>query len=92
MHNINLMNVREMTYRQTHRIFHQSQMQTEKSQHEGKQIMPETRFTEFLALPVDRGHRLLSLQRRPMIDYFSLYILLEKLLFYNNISVVVFFH
>ena len=28
-------------------------MQTEKSQPEGKRIMPETRFTEFLALSVD---------------------------------------
>ena len=28
-------------------------MQTEKSQSEGKRIMPETRFTEFLALSVD---------------------------------------
>ena len=36
-------------------IFHWSQMQTEKSQPEGKQIMPETRFTKFLALSVDPG-------------------------------------
>ena len=28
-------------------------MQTEKSQSEGKRIMPETRFTEFPALSVD---------------------------------------
>ena len=28
-------------------------MQTEKSQPEGKWIMPETRFTKFLALSVD---------------------------------------
>ena len=28
-------------------------MQTEKSQPEGKRIMPETRFTEFPALSVD---------------------------------------
>ena len=28
-------------------------MQTEKSQPEGKRIMPETRLTEFLALSVD---------------------------------------
>ena len=28
-------------------------MQTEKSQPEGQRIMPETRFTEFLALSVD---------------------------------------
>ena len=28
-------------------------MQTEKSQPDGKRIMPETRFTEFLALSVD---------------------------------------
>ena len=29
-------------------------MQTEKSQPEGKRMMPETRFTEFPALSVDR--------------------------------------
>ena len=29
-------------------------MQTEKSQPEGKQIIPETRFTDFLAFSVDR--------------------------------------
>ena len=28
-------------------------MQTEKSQTEGKRIMPETRFTEFTAISVD---------------------------------------
>ena len=37
----------------TNRIFHWSPMQTEKSQPEGKGIMPETRFTEFLALSND---------------------------------------
>ena len=35
------------------RIFHRSLMQTEKSQPEGKRIMPETRFTVFPALSVD---------------------------------------
>ena len=35
------------------RIYHQSLMQTEKSQPESKGIMPETRFTEFPALSVD---------------------------------------
>ena len=34
-------------------IYHLSPMQTEKSQAEGKRIMPETRFTEFPALSVD---------------------------------------
>ena len=33
-----------------YRIYHRSQMQTEKSQPEGKRIMAETKFTEFLAL------------------------------------------
>ena len=37
----------------TNRIYHWSPMQTEKSQPKGKQIMLETRFTEFLALSVD---------------------------------------
>ena len=35
------------------RICHWSPMQREKSQPEGKQMMPETRFTVFLALSVD---------------------------------------
>ena len=35
------------------RIYHRSPMQTEKSQPEGKRLMPETRFTEFPALSVD---------------------------------------
>ena len=35
------------------RICHQSMLQTEKSHPEGKQIMPEMRFTEFLALSDD---------------------------------------
>ena len=35
------------------RIYRRSPMQTEKSQPEGKRIMPETRFTEFPALSVD---------------------------------------
>ena len=37
----------------TNRICHWSPMQTEKSELEGKWIMPETRFTEFPALSVD---------------------------------------
>ena len=37
----------------TNRINHRSLMQTEKSQPEGKRIMPETRFTSFPALSVD---------------------------------------
>ena len=35
------------------RICHRSLMQTEKSQPEGKRIMPETKFTEFPALSID---------------------------------------
>ena len=38
---------------ETNRIYHRSSMQTEKSQPEGKRIMPETRFTDFPALSVD---------------------------------------
>ena len=37
----------------TNRIYYQSLMQTKKSQPEGKRIMSEKRFTEFLALSVD---------------------------------------
>ena len=40
---------------ETNRIYHRSPMQTEKSQPEGKRIMPETRLTEFPALFVDPG-------------------------------------
>ena len=36
-----------------YRISHRSQMQTEKSQPEGKRTMPETKFTEFPAFSVD---------------------------------------
>ena len=39
--------------RNLNRICHRSLMQTEKSQPEGKRIMPETKFTEFPALSVD---------------------------------------
>ena len=38
----------------TNRIYHRSPIQTEKSQPESKWIMPETRFTEFRALSIDR--------------------------------------
>ena len=38
--------------RMTDRIFHRSPMQTEKSLLEGKRIIPEMRFTEYLALSV----------------------------------------
>ena len=38
---------------QTNRTCHWSSMQTEKAQPEGKRIMPETRFTKFLALSID---------------------------------------
>ena len=40
-------------YERKNRIYHRSLMQTEKSQPEGERIMPERRFTEFLALSVD---------------------------------------
>ena len=58
-------------------------MQTEKSQPEGKRIMPETRLTEFSALSVDP----IGPHWRPMIQYFS-YLLLNKIVcfldfFYN---------
>ena len=36
-----------------YRNYHRSPMQTEKSQPEGKRMVPETRFTEFPALSVD---------------------------------------
>ena len=48
-------------------------MQTEKSQPEGEQIMPETRFTEFPALSIDPRVGISLLPRRPMFDYFITY-------------------
>ena len=53
------------------RIYHRSSVQTEKSQPEGKRIMPETRFTCFPTLSVDLRIGIFGLHRRPMIDYFS---------------------
>ena len=53
---------------QENRISHQSSMQTEKSQPEGKRIMPETRFTEYPALFFDRGLEFLGLHRRPQTE------------------------
>ena len=38
---------------ETNRIYHWSPTQTETSQPEGKRIIPERKFTEFPALPVD---------------------------------------
>ena len=35
------------------RIYHRSPMQIEKSQLEGKRVLPETRFTSFPAFSVD---------------------------------------
>ena len=53
---------------QINRIYHGSPMQTEKSQPKGKRMMPETRFTEFPALPLTRELVFLGLRRRPTID------------------------
>ena len=39
---------------ETNRTYHLSLMQTEKYQSKGKRIMPEMRFTNFLALSVDQ--------------------------------------
>ena len=44
---------RSSVIKETNRIYHRSPMQTEKSHPQGKQIMPETRFTELPALSVD---------------------------------------
>ena len=45
--------------------------QAQKPQPEGKWIMPETRFTEFLALSVDPRIRIVQSAWRPMFDYCS---------------------
>ena len=72
-----LLNVGGAPYVGKYRNYHRSSMQTEKSQPEGKRIMPETRFTSFPALSVDPSLGFLGLHRRPMMDYFF-YLLLEK--------------
>ena len=59
------------------RIFHRSPMQTEKSQPEGKRMMPETMYTEFPALSIDPMVGISPSARRPMIDYIS-YIFSDK--------------
>ena len=56
---------------QINRICHWSPMQIEKSQLEGKWIMPETRFTEFPALSMSPRVWISRLYWRPMFDYFS---------------------
>ena len=56
---------------ETNRIYHRPPLQTEKSQPEGKRIMPEMRLTEFPALSV---YPLVLISRsasRPTFDYFS---------------------
>ena len=65
----------------TNRIYHRSLRQTEKSQTEGKQILPETRFIEFPALSVSLRMGFLGLRPRPKIHYFS-YLLLQKSKFF----------
>ena len=53
------------------RMYHLSPIQTEKSEPEGKRIMPQTRFIEFSAFPLTRGLGFLCLHRRPMFDFFT---------------------
>ena len=59
-----------MYKRQTIRIKHLFPMQIEKSQSEGKRIMPETRFTEVPAFSVDPRVGI-SRSASEMFDYFS---------------------
>ena len=51
-------------------ISHRSPVQTERSQPEGQRIMPETRFTAFLAISVGPRVGISRLHRRPIFDYF----------------------
>ena len=53
------------------RIHYQPPMHKEKSQKEGKRIMPEKLFTEFPALFVDLRVGISRSASVPMIDYFS---------------------
>ena len=66
---------------QINRIYRWSLMQTEKSQPEGKRIMPETRFSEFPALSVDPRVGIFRSHQRPMSDYFS-YLLYNKIVLF----------
>ena len=50
-------------------------MQTEKSQPEGKRIMPGTRFTEFPALFVDPRVEISHSAWRPLFDYFLTFVI-----------------
>ena len=50
------------------RIYRRSPLHIEKSQLEGEQIMPETRFIEFSALSVDPRVWISRSHRRPMFD------------------------
>ena len=57
-------------------------MQTEKFQLEGKQIMPDTRFTSFPAFPLTRGLGFLGVHRKPMVDDYFSYLLLNKIVLF----------
>ena len=68
---------------QINRICYRSLMQTEKSQPEGKRIMPETKFTEFPALFVDQRLEFLGLHRRLMFDIFFLSLTLKAIIYHS---------
>ena len=62
-----------LTLTEKNGIYHRFLMQIQKFQPESKRIMPETWFTGFPALFVNRGLGFLGLHRRPMFDSFLTY-------------------
>ena len=63
--------INHLTIIMKNKIYHQSHMQTEKSQSEGKWIMLETRFTELPALSLDPRVGISHSALESMFDYFS---------------------
>ena len=59
-------------------------MQTEKSQSEGKRIMPETRFTEFPALSVDPRVGISRSAMETNVLLFFLPVILESVICYPS--------
>ena len=65
-------------------------MQTEKSELEGKRIMPETSLSSFRHCPFTLGFRFLRLHRRPELLIIFLPIIWKNPRFDKNISIISF--
>ena len=64
------------------RIYYQSQMQTEKSQPKGERIMPQMRFTKFLALSIDPRVGISQSASETDVLFFSLSMTLEIIIYH----------